>query len=504
MAAPEKTGPNILFVMFDQMAALSLALYGKGKARTPHLEALARRGTLFENAYCNAPLCSPSRFAMMTGCLPSHIGAYDNAAEFPADRPTFAHHLRASGYRTCLSGKMDFAGADQLHGYEERLTTDLSPSDFGWTPDWDRPETVQPWYHTLQSVAEAGPCDYSLNMEYDEDACFKASQWLHRHVGSGDPRPFMLTCSFMHPHDPYQAPRRFWDLYADMPEDPPADWGRAPAERDIFGRRMHRLYDRGEIPVDRGQVMRARRAYYAMLSYADDLLGRLLGTVQALGLTENTVVIVTSDHGDMLGERGLWYKMVCFERALRVPLLFAGPGIPNGARRSELVSHVDLLPTLVDIAGQERKPHVDGRGFQAALQGGPAESREVVAEFMGEGYDAPVVMIRRENWKFIHSEADGSFLYDLQKDPRELDNLAQNPLGESLLAEVKRRWDLEALREAVLTSQRRRHLLHTALTKGRIAPWDFEPRTDAAQAYYRNYSAAQPDPDRALRLPRGL
>jgi choline-sulfatase len=289
-----------------------------------------------------------------------------------------------------------------------------------------------------------------------------------------------------------------------MPDDPPADWGEAPAERDVFGQRMYRLYDRGEIPVDRSQVMRARRAYYAMLSYADDLLGRLLDTVQALGLTGDTVVIVTSDHGDMLGERGLWYKMVCFERALRVPLLFAGPGIQAGQRRAELVSHIDLLPTLVDLAGGRRVSDIDGQGFRVALEGGPVEAREVVAEFMGEGYDAPVVMIRRENWKFIHSEADGSFLYDLEADPLERRNVAQSSLGGSLLAEMHRRWDLEALRQKVLTSQRRRRLLHAALTTGRIAPWDFEPRLNAAEAYYRNYTAEQPDPDRALRLPRRL
>src|SRR4051812_35006324 len=160
--------PNVLFVMFDQMAALSLPIYGHPIVRMPNLERLARRGTVFENAYCNAPLCSPARFALMSGRRPSEIGAYDNAAELPSDQPTWAHDLRDRGYRTCLSGKMDFTGADQLHGFEERLTTDLSPSDFGWTPSWDQPDAVQPWYHTLASVAEAGPCDYTLNMEYDE------------------------------------------------------------------------------------------------------------------------------------------------------------------------------------------------------------------------------------------------------------------------------------------------------------------------------------------------
>ena len=487
--------------MFDQMAALSLPVYGHPVVRMPNLEKLARRGAVFENAYCNAPLCSPARFALMTGRLPSRIGAYDNAAELPSDQPTLAHRLRGSGYRTCLSGKMDFTGADQLHGYEERLTTDLSPSDVGWTPDWDQPDAVQPWYHTLASVAEAGPCDYSLNMEYDEDACFKATQWLHRQAGDGDRRPFMLTVSFMHPHDPYQAPRPFWDWYEGAAIDAPQDNGEPVTARDAFGRRMHQLYDRAEIPVDAAQVLRARRAYYGMLSYCDALLGRLLASLDVLGLTDDTLIVVTSDHGDMLGERGLWYKMVFFERAVRVPLIFAGPGIPAGRRVPETVSHVDLMPSLSAIAGGTQDDTIDGRSLLPLLEGQLDHPREVVGEYMGEGYDHPLIMIRRDHWKFIHSEAEGSFLYDLAADPMERRNLAATDIGRTLRDEVRQRWDLAGLRQAVRASQRRRRLVHAALTRGRIAPWDFQPVTDAAASYYRNYGDERPDPDRALRLP---
>jgi choline-sulfatase len=483
-------GPNILFVMFDQMAALSLPIYGHPLVRMPNLQRLAARGTVFDNAYCNAPLCSPARFALMTGRAPSTIGAYDNAAELPSDQPTWAHDLRERGYRTCLSGKMDFTGADQLHGYEERLTTDLSPSDFGWTPDWDHPDTVQNWYHTLGSVAEAGPCDYSLNMEYDEDACFKAVQWLHRRVGDTDGRPFALTVSFMHPHDPYQAPRPFWDWYDGVAIDPPEDDGTPVAARDAFGQRMYRLYDRGEIPVAAAQTLRARRAYYGMLSYCDALLGRLLAALEVLGQAENTVVVVTSDHGDMLGERGLWYKMVFFEHAIRVPLVFAGPGMPAGRRIATPVSHMELRPALAAI----------GAGEAPALL--HQATGEVIGEYMGEGYDHPLVMLRRDDWKFVHSEAEGSFLYDLKRDPQERTNLAASALGQQLRDEVRQRWDLAGLKAAVLASQRRRRLIHAALTAGRVAPWDFEPRTDAASAYWRNYGGDRPDPDRALRLPR--
>jgi choline-sulfatase len=502
--------PNILFVMFDQMSSLSLPAYGHPVVRTPHLDALARRGTVFDAAYCASPLCSPSRFAMLTGLLPSRIGAYDNAAELPSSIPTVLHHLRCAGYRTCLSGKMDFAGADQLHGYEERLTTDLSPSDFGWTPDWANPRVVQPWYHSLHSVAEAGPCDYSLSLQYDEDACFKAIQWLHgaagERDGGADDRPFMLTVSVMHPHDPYRAPRRFWDMYdpasIDMPAVPP------PVRRNAVEERMYRLYDRCEVPISADDVRRARHAYYAMITYCDDLLGRLLATLETLGLADDTVIVVTADHGDMLGERGLWYKMTFYERAVRVPLIVAGPGLAAGQRIGPAVSHLDLLPTFLELAigSPAAAGPCDGASLVPSLRHGAPPRGEVFGEYMAEGYDEPVVMCRRGDRKFVYSRGDGPTLFDLAADPQEMTDMAgrSDRVDEiaALVAEAESKWDLDRLHAAILDSQRRRRLVHEALTTGRLAPWDYAPTVDAAGSYWRNYNDGRPDPDRALRLPR--
>jgi len=507
MARSHTARPNIVLVTFDQMAALSLPSYGHPIVKTPNMDRLAGRGTVFENAYCTAPLCSPARFALMSGQLPSKIGAYDNAAEFPSSVPTLPHYLRAAGYRTCLSGKMDFTGADQLHGYEERLTTDLSPSDFGWVPNWDQPDEVQNWYHTLHSPAEAGPCDYSLSMQYDEDALFKAEQWLHQAAGSDDQRPFMLTLSVMHPHDPYQAPRRFWDLYDGVDIDPPAIANLPVAERDPMGQRMYRLYDRGEIAMSPAQVLRARRAYYGMLSYCDDLLGRLMAKLDLLGLSDNTIIVVTADHGDMLGERGLWYKMVFFDRAIRVPMIVAGPGVLAGNRIAAPVSHLDLLPTLAGLAQGMTSftpiSPVDGRDLRPALAAGTEPDGEIRAEYMGEGYEAPVVMSRRGSRKFIYARDLGPILYDLASDPSETVNLASSEPSTAAAwqAEMEAAYDLDALRGAVIDSQRRRRFIHQALTQGKIAAWDYEPRNDAATQYYRNWGADLPDPDRALRWP---
>ncbi|MDY0870592.1 choline-sulfatase [Dongia rigui] len=495
--------PNILFVMFDQLAALSLPAYGHKLVKTPHIDALAARGTLFENAYCAAPLCSPSRFGMLSGLLPSRFGAFDNASELPSSMPTFLHVLRRAGYRTCLSGKMDFTGADQLHGYEERLTTDLSPSDLGWTPDWDHGGDAQPWYHTLQSVAEAGPCDYSLSLQYDEDATFKARQWLHQHAGAKDGRPFMLTLSVMHPHDPYLALRPFWDMYAHDAIDMPV----VPRQDDAAGRRMYQLYDRGEIPLTSEQIRRARHAYYGMISYCDALLGRLVDTLKSLGQLDNTIVIVTSDHGDMLGERGMWYKMTFFDRAIRVPLVFAGPGIKEGQRVAPPVSHLDLMSTFADMVGGGLDGLLqDGQSLLPVLAGKAQPQGRIAAEYMGEGYEQPAIMLRVGSLKFTYAPDDGPTLYDLAADPRELKNLAADPAHAADVASfteaANARWNFAHLRDAVLASQRRRRLVHDALVKGRLAPWDFEPRQDAASTYYRNWGVDLPDPDAALRLPR--
>jgi choline-sulfatase len=311
----------------------------------------------------------------------------------------------------------------------------------------------------------------------------------------------------MHPHDPYQGPRRFWDLYTSAEVDMPAQGKRKAKERSATERRMFALYDRDEIPLSGAQIRRARHAYYAMISYCDDVLGRLLEALAVSGIADNTIVIVTSDHGDMLGERGLWYKMTFHERAVRVPLLFAGPGIKPRRRVREAASHLDLLPTLAALGGAPvDAADLDGRDLGAALKGTRQGEAEVIGEYLAEGYPAPVVMIRRGQRKFIHSVADGPELYDLASDPQELRNLALQPAHrrtvDDLVREAEGRWDFEQLRAVVIASQRQRRTIHAALTTGRIAPWDYAPASDAAGSYYRNYDPARPDPERALRRPR--
>jgi choline-sulfatase len=192
----------------------------------PHLKALAARSARFVNNYTASPLCAPGRASFMSGQLPSRTGVYDNAAEFASSIPTFAHHLRAAGYYTCLSGKMHFVGPDQLHGFEERLTTDIYPADFGWTPDYRKPgERIDWWYHNLGSVTGAGVAEITNQLEYDDEVAFLANQKAVPAVARAGRRcaPPLVPDRLVHPPArPFVARRKYWDLYDDCEHLEPA------------------------------------------------------------------------------------------------------------------------------------------------------------------------------------------------------------------------------------------------------------------------------------------
>ncbi len=488
--------PNIVVIMADQLAPQFTGAYGHPAAKTPHMDALAARGMRFDAAYCNSPLCAPSRAAFMSGQLISRIGAFDNASEFPASVPTFAHYLKGLGYRTCLSGKMHFVGPDQKHGFEDRVTTDIYPSDFAWTPNWNaNEERIDKWYHNMQTVKESGVAVATFQTDYDDEVEFAARRWLidrGRDSGAGECVPFCLVASFIHPHDPYVAKQEFWELYAeDRIEMPRTTLG--PDEQDPFSRRVMDGIEASTVPLTDEEVRRARRAYLANASYFDSKIGAIVKALEDIGELDNTIVIVTSDHGDMLGERGLWYKMTFFEHSARVPLIMAGPGVARGVARNAC-SLVDLLPTFLEIAGgKECIPDgpFDGRSLMSLARGETDSVDEVIGEYCAEMTPSPVFMIRRGNLKYIHCDADPPQLFDLSTDPNEIENLAERPewsvTARSFAEEVAARWDSEALRRQVLNSQRSRQLLNAAMEAGPGEAWDFNPHRDASKEYVRNH-----------------
>ena len=503
--------PNFLIVMVDQ---LNGTFFQDGPAdflHAPNLKALAARSARFANNYTASPLCAPGRASFMSGQLPSRTQVYDNAAEFASSIPTYAHHLRSAGYHTVLSGKMHFVGPDQLHGFEERLTTDIYPADFGWTPDYRRPgERIDWWYHNLGSVTGAGVAEITNQMEYDDEVAFHATQKLYefaRASDDADRRPWCLTVSFTHPHDPYVARRKYWDLYEDCPALEP-DVGFIPYDsQDPHSKRLYKASDYDSFDITPEQVRRSRRGYFANISYLDDKVGDLLSVLERTRMLDDTIVMFCSDHGDMLGERGLWFKMCFYEGAARVPLMMAGKGIEAGLIKTP-VSNLDVAPTLCDLAGIDMSgiaPWTDGQSLRP-LAGGKERSAPVLMEYAAEGSYAPMVAIREGKYKFVHCELDPPQLFDLEADPRELTNLAADPMHADLVSvfmeKVRARWDMAGFDAAVRESQARRWVVYPALRNGAYYPWEFQPLQKASERYMRNHMNLD-NLEESKRYPRG-
>jgi choline-sulfatase len=449
---------------------------------------------------------------MITGLLPMKIGAFDNAAQISSDIPTYAHYLRLRGYHTVLAGKMHFVG-DQLHGYETRLTSDIYPGDFGWVVNWDEPDTRLEWYHNASSILQAGVCVRSNQLDYDEEVMYRSTQFLYDHVREGPgARPFCLTVSLTHPHDPYTIEQKYWDLYDGVDIDLPKV--QIPKEeQDPHSKRLLKVCDLWDQDFSEDQIKRARRAYYGAVSYVDDCVGKLLDVLKRCRLDKNTIVIFSGDHGDMLGERGLWYKMNYFENSVRVPLLVSYPQWFAPHRVSSNVSTLDILPTMCDLVGTKPAPFLpmDGVSLLPHLEGRSADGHdEVFAEYTGEGTVRPLMMIRRAKWKYVTCPADGSQLYDLEADPLELVDLVKSGavardekvrrVFEGFEREARERWDFDAITKEVLLSQRKRRLVWGALTKGRFTSWDYNPEDDGREKYIRSHIPLD-DLERRARFP---
>ncbi|RDJ15813.1 choline-sulfatase [Rhizobium grahamii] len=485
--------PNILILMVDQFNG---TLFPDGPAdflHAPHLKALTQRSVRFANTYTASPLCAPARASFMSGQLPSRTRVYDNAAEFASDIPTFAHHLRAAGYHTALSGKMHFVGPDQLHGFEERLTTDIYPADFGWTPDYTKPgERIDWWYHNLGSVTGAGVAEITNQMEYDDEVAYNATRKLYDLSRRRDDRPWCLTVSFTHPHDPYVARRKYWDLYENSPALDP-ELGAIPFdEQDPHSQRLLKACDYDAFDITPEQIRRARQGYFANISYIDDKIGEILDVLERARMADDTIVLFVSDHGDMLGDRGLWFKMCFFDGSSRVPLTIAAPGWAP-ASIQQPVSTLDVTPTLAALAGidiAKLAPWTDGEDL-TPLATGTGGRGPVPMEYAAEGSEAPLVCLRDGRFKLTLCEKDPPMLFDLEADPQELKNLAGDTghadVLAGLTAQAEKRWNLQSFDAAVRESQARRWVVYEALRNGAYYPWDYQPLQRASERYMRNH-----------------
>jgi choline-sulfatase len=377
--------PNILVLLPDEQSVHALGCYGSRAAQTPHIDRLAAQGATLDAAYTNCPLCVPSRLSLLAGKHPHKVNAWDNRSVLEPGARTFARHLSEAGYRTCLIGKMHFAGEEQRHGFDERPYGDLC----GWSHQPDPPDTA----HGLSRIA-AGPAAIPEAQMQETIVNREAIAFLRRHAVGDRQQPFMLVLGYNRPHFPLRPPLRFWERYwptgFDLPDVPPDAVERLhPWIRDV----RHRSDGDG---FTEEQTARGRAGYYACVSFVDEKIGEVLAALDEMGLVDDTVVIYISDHGETMGEHELWGKRTFYEGSARVPFIVRWPGrVPAGARSDAPAELVDLYPTLCDLAGVAPPEGLDGDSLLPVLSGHPEGWRGVAVCDYTQWLPAPARMVRR-------------------------------------------------------------------------------------------------------------
>lgn len=421
--------PNVLLISVDDLNDWVRALDRRSQARTPHIDRLARRGVLFANAHAQAPICTPSRASMMSGLRPSTTGLYFlepglRASPVTRDRPTLIQRFAAAGYLTMGAGKVVKGQGED----EARYFQDHGGPMGGFGPFPARKLT------TLGGLRE---WDFGPFPE-DEHAMpdTQVADWVIERLRRRHDRPFLLAAGFWRPHVPLYAPPRWFRPF-------PLGTVRLPpvlaGDRDDLPPYARDLTDGvPEAPhawfVDNGTWRDGVRAYLASMAYVDHQIGRVLAALDASPYRQDTVVVLFSDNGWHLGEKGLWGKRTLWERATRVPLVIAAPDLPRGRVSRRPVGLIDVYPTLLELARLPPNPDLEGRSLVEAMKRPDAVEGPPVISTFGPGNHA----VRSARWRYIRYADGGEELYDHAVDPHEWHNVAAVAANAAVVAELRR------------------------------------------------------------------
>ena len=421
---------------------------------TPNLRRLAAQGTRFENCTTNAPVCAPSRIALASGLQPSRLGAVDNGSFLPATVPTYYQQLRDHGYRVGCIGKLDLAKPDGYNGrYGDR------PRTYSW--GFTHPEECEGKMHAGSSPTPIGPYTHYLqekgllkafHEDYrkrsrggwikngSHDSVLPTEDFADTYIGRRatefietipDDFPWHLFVSFVGPHDPFDPPTEYGDKYRNA-EMPPAIADNMDGKPEWVKRRV--------VDISPEKITVTRQQYCAATELIDDQIGKMLDALEQRGMLNNTYIIYSSDHGEMLGDHGLYTKSVAYEASLRVPLIIAGPGIMRPRISDALIELIDLNPTICELVGVPVLPDIDARSFAPVLWRGIAMHRTETVSALRN-----FRCIRTETHKLIENYNDITELYDLENDPAELYNIAESEpeIARTLKGRLGRRFRVE-------------------------------------------------------------
>ena len=413
---------NVLFILSDEHARDISGCYGNEIVQTPNIDGLSLRGVTFDNAYCNSPICVPSRASLATGDYVHRTRYWDNAHPYDGRVSSWHHNLRDAGHDVVSIGKLHFRSDEDDNGFSQSIhpiyVVDGQGDVLGLLRSDPRPRQAA---RAMAEKVGRGSSGYS---DFDNNVADAAVSWLENQTNQSD-KPWVLFVSFLNPHFPLIAPSKFYDMYADATIPMPDQYD--PADRPSHpGVDAYRTFFNYDDYFDADTLQVALKAYYGMCSFLDFNIGRVLSALSNSGQADDTLVIYASDHGESLGNRGLWGKSVFYEDACAVPMMLAGPGIAEGQRCATPVSLVDIYPTVVEAAGgslDARENMLPGTDLRIVAQN-PPESRTVFSEYHAAGSTSAGYMVRRGDWKLVHYVGHTPQLFDLGADPRETRDLA--------------------------------------------------------------------------------
>ncbi len=416
---------NLLFIMADEHARDALGCYGNKKIRTPNLDRLAAGGTRFATAYTPSPTCVPARASLATGRWVHQNGCWSSAEPYDGAISGWGHRLIAKGHRVASVGKLHYRRTADPNGFDEEIVPMHVTGAIGWVKGLLR-DRLPPYEEATRELAEQVGAGETGYVHYDRRICDLACRWIGRDGVAAADKPWVLFVSFVSPHFPLIAPEPHFNLYDDEDVGWPHRHRETPDHPAL--KELYRFYNYRDHFTD-ARVRAGRRGYYGLCSLVDDLVGRLLAALEAQGLAAETNVLYTSDHGEMLGDHGMWTKMVMYEGSAGIPLILNGPDVPRGRVVETPVSLVDCHQTILEGVGEglsAADEALPGRSL-FRIAGGETPERTVLSEFHDGGSVTGCFMIRREEWKYLHYAGSRPQLFDLANDPLEDEDLGESP-----------------------------------------------------------------------------
>lgn len=429
---------NLLIIMVDEMAAQVVGCYGHHLARTPNIDRLASRGVRFTNAYASSPICVPARAAFATGRYPHQTGYWDNVFAYDGRVPGWGHRLQAAGNRFTTIGKLHYQDDVSDTGIDEQI---LPMHLYGGGDIFGLERETPPRRPQSASVAAEVAVGDSQYTRYDRKISALTEDWFRTRMADQGEKPWVCFASFIAPHFPFTVPQKYIDLY----NASEVKLSRKPLNTKPSTAPWWKLltfgYNFDEHFENDDHRRQALLHYYALCSFADENVGRVLAALDASGQAENTVVMFLSDHGDNMGARGLWGKSTMYEESARIPLILAGAGIASGKECKTPVGLVDAYQTVLDVVGIELTAEdraLPGRSL-VEIAGAPYdETRQVFAEYHASCAPTGLMMLRQGKFKYIHYTGYGSELFDLEADPDETRDLADDPACSDVLSRFQR------------------------------------------------------------------